>query len=276
MANQQDLEISKDKVKESPAQKLVSDALKKMAEELETSPQESMEGKEIGWEGPVLSKLTKKFENDPAAKINEVIHIIFGKDSAEIYDLTAFSYPNETIPDYKKIKELMVERKDNKYFDAHNHRYGKEQIEGGMGSIPSDGDFFRFLADDDEKGMIIAQQNPESGKVAGYFIFEKTEKTPKADFSFSEEFSRFDNKKDLEENGEKMIKSKFEGGKVDDAVWDYRVKAFGQFRGKRPPAVRQEALEEFLNKFDITAKYIPQDGFEYEKGTGFFPVQNKN
>lgn len=100
----------------------------------------------------------------------------------------------------RKIRRLVREHKGKEYVMIHTHprtletrplpstlkEFEKYLREGFEDIIPpSSHDFKNFLMDNKAKGMVIAQQDSESGKAEGYFDFRKTKETkPIMDISF--------------------------------------------------------------------------------------------
>ena len=222
----------------------------------------------------ILKVATEKFESDPRAQTGEVKYISFDDGPTEVHDVILTSEENEAVTNFKRIKDLRNQHGGSQFSSFHNHRYGKEEIEHGMGSIPSRIDFLIFLFDDAEKNMIIAQQDKETGKVVGYYVFSKTESTPKANCSLSDELSGCATKEEIEKKSEEVLIAKFRDSTFDELTWDYKLKAFGEFSHNKPPAERQEAIDELLQKANLDVKYVPLEGYEYVSGTGFFPKQN--
>lgn len=84
-------------------------------------------------------------------------------------------------PNYKILRSM------KQYSSLHTHPIAEEDIHWGVDqnlgrnngpNTPSGGDIEDFLTHPNEKVMHIAQQDPKTGVVAGYFSIKKTKNTP--------------------------------------------------------------------------------------------------
>lgn len=227
----------------------------------------------------LIKAVTRKAENDPRINKSEVSYIIFNSKPEEVFDVTKGSEPTLATHDYKKIKQLKSEHNGEAFTSFHNHCYTSKQRLDGMGSIPSDQDFFEFIMDDDEKAMLVAQMDYKTGKIAGFYHVSKTESTVMTGISFSDKLSSCKTDEELEKASSKIMKG-FHDANPDmeesifdyrvDATWQYRLKAFGRLRTNMPPKDRQAAIDEVCKTLGLDIEYLPSGGYEYKEGTGFF------
>lgn len=109
------------------------------------------------------------FESTKTPK-RERVYIQFPGE--EMQDVTLFSLPFMSHPDYKKISELKEQHPGEKYSFRHNH-----PDKGIFGTIvPSSSDLQIILNDREIKTGGIAQQDYRTGKLKGYLIIKPSKK----------------------------------------------------------------------------------------------------
>lgn len=209
-------------------------------------------------------KITELYENDPKALEGERLLI---RVKGKLYDVTNEKESNSigVNPDLQKIREIMKREGVDSYTDIHQHPYNKDFILNCLGSIPSPVDFFSFLVDDDIKTMMIAQQNPETGEIGGYYVFRKSRKTKKSNVKKTDYIK--EELKDIKKQ-EEIFKSNPYLHKIANDVQDYQ-KAVGSFNTTNP-GDRKDAIEEIAKKYHLKVKFIPEPGYKFKDGTGFF------
>ncbi len=209
---------------------------------------------------------TEVIEGDKRNRSGERIYL---KIPSRLIDITKKSGRNYTENDYEKISKIMGDSDFERYTEVHNHPIPRRMYEQGMGSIPSEHDFGGFLMNDRIRTMVIAQQDPETGKVEGYYFFRKTKKTPRSEFG---DYGKFLGRvSERPEIANEMYENNSFFKQVQDDLREYRKKAFGRFSGPKPPKQRREAMEEIMEKYSLKMRLVPVKGFEFEEGTKFSP-----
>jgi len=102
---------------------------------------------------------------------------------------------------------------------------------------PSPRDFTKFLSLNDRKTMVVAQTNPENGKLIGYFILRKTKKTPQID----SRYAFFDKMLNLVTSG------LYEGKTIGTELRNLR-----RYSGEEYP----EKFRELMIKYNLKYKYF--------------------
>jgi hypothetical protein len=183
-------------------------------------------------------------------------------------DVTSKSGRNYVEANQTKIQQELDKHGRTKFSSIHNHPVPEYKYEEGIGSVPSYADLFYFLLDDQEKSLFIAQQNTETGKVEGYYVFRKTRKTPQ----FSRDMRNFLKECQKDPSGYKiqdaLINSDSRIKKLDEDIAKYEYLSLGSEKQES-----QRQLDELLSNYHIQAKYLPAKGYKYHKGFRFSPLE---
>lgn len=194
----------------------------------------------------------------------------FKAPRSPILDVTEESGPTRTIPSFSAIKHYMNLYGFSRYTDMHTHPFYDKQREAGVTSIPSENDFWTFILDNNKKTMVVAEQNPDTGKVRGYYFFRKTKKTPASTIKDFEEFFK-KAEKDPEYRKKTRENNPFYD-QVEENLDTFWRKAFSS---SSTPEDAQNALDIMSQKYSLKSRYVPTRGHEYREGIGFYKKEKK-
>lgn len=171
----------------------------------------------------------------------------------EFRDIAHKAYKDSVNFDYTKLQ------KNKRYVTLHTHPFSHETVSDKFDledknplngpNLPSVSDFLQFLKRSNERVMYIAQQDPKTGKVEGYYAIKKTNKTPKIPAEDDIYKPRTDEELRL-------------GGYVSrtySKIFETNVSA--EERGKY--------INKIYEKYRLKFRAIPAKGFYYEAHVGF-------
>ncbi len=141
-------------------------------------------------------------------------------------------------------------------------------------TLPSIQDITRILEEEKYTFMEIAQRDPVTGKVAGYYFVKKTKDTPHIPLRpyglRGEEY----------EKAIENWRSKSEVKKFSDIFKSVRYKSrwlpgphSGEKFTDKQRYDNQKAFDELTQKLSLRVRYVPTKGYEYVQGFGF--VKNR-
>lgn len=126
---------------------------------------------------------TEVIESTPNPKV-EHAYVKFPNKELQLVSGAENSHSVEF--DWKKIKKLLKKNGRGSYTEVHTHPYhekGDGVSQERYNSLFSPEDMRTFLCDDTCKTGVVAQVDPEDGKLYGYLVVRKTKQTPKAGFT---------------------------------------------------------------------------------------------
>lgn len=190
-------------------------------------------------------------------------------DGKEMIEIGTTYSPKEVYFDNKKISQLS--RKSKRFSTLHNHPRTQEEI-NDLSAIPSAGDLYNLLMRKNERTMRIAHQDPESGKVYGYFFIKKTKNTPELPDIKKLKIKTWKDRANA-------IKQYPELGVFLNSINEYekwtlprkqKLNYYPKEETVEKYAKRsQERLDKFASQYSLKIRYVPTPGFEYNKGLGF-------
>lgn len=131
-------------------------------------------------------------------------------------------------------------------------------------SFPSSQDIVHFLYSKNERFSIIAQRDPITGKVAGYYFLKKTKNTPS--IPRCPEGPEVKGK-DIEDwESKPQVKKVFNVIKSSqyDSVFQDPHELTDNDRNSN-----QNKVDDLMSKLNIKARYVPAKGYQYTPGFGF-------
>ena len=144
----------------------------------------------------------------------------------------------QTEEDFFKDYSARLKHPFRKFSGIHTHvvRCGRGEY---IDALPSDYDIYILLEDKREKASIIAQHDPDTGKVEGYTIIRKTKKTPKKVTGI------------VKNNTWK-----------DETFAEYRRAINSFFKDKINAEELDEHLLKILDKYHLQRRFVPADGYK--------------
>jgi hypothetical protein len=189
----------------------------------------------------------------------------------EIVSVTSRATKDMAELDYEKIRELYEKNQGKKYTQIHTHpydpaKYSKRKITEAS-PLPSGSDMALFLKDDNARTMVIAQQNQDTGKVAGYFMLRKTKKTKPIGAS------PIDTQKDFKE---RYFSEGMTGGtkKLLQIRKDLRgikkkTKKYGKVKSLivllDDPQLLAEAVDRMAKRYKLQTRFLPAEGYQTDE-----------
>lgn len=193
---------------------------------------------------------------------------------SEMVETTKRSNESEVEHNGKIIEELSDRKRASL---LHTHPKSESDIINAS-AFPEGFDFYQFFMLPYQKTMRIAQQDPVTGKVAGYFFIMKSKKTPKLpswnekDVGTKESWEKFrEANPDVEEliQDLKEYRRNVHVRRYSNFYQRDDVESVGDY-GKKV----QDNLDKFVDKYHLKVKYIPTEGHEFRKGLGFVSLEN--
>lgn len=220
----------------------------------------------------------------------------------EFKDISFRAEETSVTPDYSKLQ------KGKKYVSLHTHPLShktlsdKTERRDGVfygPNLPSEGDLRDFLYHPDEKIMYIAQQDPETGKVEGYYALKKTKRTPQIPATPVDPYMLGENPKDeqrkdysdksfdyrkipivhqLGRDLYNLIRAPalFEGDFDESEQFIHKKDTRGKLvnRGYISSKELDELRGKFYQKYGLKLRAVPAHGYYYEKSLGFKKKQS--
>lgn len=200
-------------------------------------------------------------------------------DSSARQDATGVSL------DHSKISKVLKATGRRTYSSLHNHPITLEELRKRP-SIPSDSDFRDFMKHAGERTMIIAQADPRTGEVAGYYFFRKTASTPEMperpkDSNYAIHSSDSEVRKKAWEDLKKARRAYWDDPTqkmISDSIYNYhrntvfRKRKQGRklvVRKRQSPKLNQAELDRVVKDLRMQQRYVPTPGHVYKPGIGF-------
>ncbi len=157
-----------------------------------------------------------------------------------VEDITERGSPFSADANIKKVFKMYKRNVGKRGRWTHNHPTYRF-LSYWSGPVPSETDFKTFLKNNLFETMTVAQNNPFTGKVEGYFIAMKTKETPKNN----------------------IIWNPFESSLL----------SIPQYLG----IGTKHYLDYFSKKYNLKYRFVPAKGYELNKaGNAFKPVRKKD
>ncbi|MEK6935369.1 MAG: hypothetical protein AABW67_01135 [Nanoarchaeota archaeon] len=187
----------------------------------------------------------------------------------EPIDVGRLSTKTSVWRDIEKVDKLWKEHKKIGHLGIHTHISEEDKPTYASG-IPSEADFTRFIIDYKKKVEVIVQQDPETRKVAGYFIFKKRKgsqnysrlKKPSLLSSFLDFLFPPGLSYEGQENTKKEIKEELKAYMSDSSE-------------DRSPKKTLEELKKFTENHDLGYRFVPAKGYEFNEDQLSFALKNK-
>lgn len=193
---------------------------------------------------------------DPSLEI-----ILAGHPGKEMEDISQTRSRDFVHCDEKRLKEIADEN-NGKYRLLHNHPRTEEDLNISH-SLPYPGDLLSFMIEKGVETSRVAQQDPQTGKVAGYYIVRKTKETPQIILEPTRGSSSEKKKWVIEHPVEKVQSDKFW---LD--IENYEKLAFLREEKQNPEALAK-GLQIFADEYKLQIRIIPRPGYLYKEGIGF-------
>lgn len=172
----------------------------------------------------------------------------------ELIDVTLDAREGEVDFDLEKIEKLS-EKYKKPYTELHTHPTGD--------SIPSGQDINMFLKNNNVKTMVVASQNPNDGRVEGYFFLRKRKKdSPEYSKLKTKENEDRERLKEIEESYENMYRNhKMRMDKRNNSWYIQALKKVGIDLSLKPMHERTEREK----SWDSLSLNIPKEEKEQMK-----------
>lgn len=193
----------------------------------------------------------------------------------EAEDVTRDASETSVSYDLNKLKELFSKNRQTKYTVIHTHptslpklgffgnifsylggtRKQRERV-GEINAIPSGDDLRNFL-ETDQKTMVIAVRDSESGQVLGYNVTRKLKETPKFD--------------ELKFGQRKMQMRKpwyIMNGLEQDTI-SFETHRVANINSGKYEKISQE-FNRLAQKYHLQCRFVPSEGYEISKNKGKF------
>lgn len=194
-----------------------------------------------------MKKRKSPTESIEDIKNPELEHEYIKTPRNEIEDISINQKKDSVTTDYdNKIEKYFDKtRGRKKYTLIHNHPISTTQalLIGNL-VLPSGADLYSFLSSGNrhQKTMMIAQQDPDTGKVAGYCVIRKTKKSPNY-------------------IGEYIPPGKERNKLLKD------IEGLEEMQRKYPNS--EEPFEEFCREYNLQCRQVPTKGHRYHQKVGF-------
>jgi hypothetical protein len=171
--------------------------------------------------------------------------------------------------DIYKIDELWKEHKKIGHLGIHTH-LSEEANPTYSSGIPSDTDIARFITDYKKKAEVIVQQDPETRKVAGYFIIKKRKgslnyprlKKSSILSSFLDFIFPPGKSYEWQERTKKEVK---------EELRDY----INDSSENKSPKKTLEELKKFAENHDLKYRFVPVKGYEFNEDQLSFALKDQ-
>ena len=158
----------------------------------------------------------------------------------KVEDITKRGSPFSADANIQKVFKMYKRNVGKKARFTHNHPTYRF-LSYSTGPVPSETDFKTFLKNNLVETMAVAQNNPFTGKVEGYFIAMKTDETPKK------------------------------------IVWNPIKSSLLLFPSAIFGVGTKNYLDYFSEKYNLKYRFVPAKGYELNKaGNAFKPVRKKD
>jgi len=206
----------------------------------------------------IFNWFKKKYRKSPTEIIEEdkepwKEQYFIKKLGKELKECAYIREAKSVIKNDEKVGDYFKKTGEKPLTELHTHPTKRGESDGANASTV---DIVHFLREKNIKTSIIAQQNPKTGKVEGYTLMRKTEKTPKFDYSAYEESSI----ENLIEKSEEIYK-----------------KAYILTHESLPKELQRHLLGKAASKFNFKYRRVPVRGYKLDRNLmSFAPIEKKN
>ncbi len=164
----------------------------------------------------------------------------------ELKECSKYRFEDAVSPNLRKLKKYFKKNGKKSLIELHTHP-GKSG-ESFYRARPSSPDINSFMMEKNLRTSIIARQDPTTGKVLGYTILMKTDKSPKSSYT------KYENK--ISESKEDFLKKNPSLGLS---------------------AVTSSSLKEISKVVGFKYRHVPVKGYKFDRWVGdFIPVKKSN